>query len=104
MTNPNEHLLNVAAKHGISATLRTALIAERARLDSKLSPLASFCRGANVGAFTIGGLNVLIPDDFWGIDLPPWARVVVGGVFLVLALNYLIRQRGLMVAKRISRA
>ncbi len=100
----NEQLLTAAAQHGIDTVLRKKLDAERSRLNTKLATLPSFFRGVNVGALTIGGLNVLIPEEFWGIDLPVWARVVVGGVFLMGALNYLLRQRGLMAAKRISRA
>jgi hypothetical protein len=100
----DEQLLDAAAKHGIDATIHHKLDVERIGLDIKLATLPSFLRGVNVGAFTIGGLNVLIPEEFWGIDLPVWARFVVGGVFLLGALNYLLRQRGLMVAKRVSRA
>ncbi len=86
------------------AEVRRGLDAERKRLDTKLATLPSFFRGLNVGAFAVGGLNVLIPEHFWGIDLPPWARVAIGVVFLMGALNYLLRQRGLMIAKRISRS
>ncbi len=107
MRNSNEDMLNAAAKNvakASNAELVQMLVAERKLLDGKLSTMPSFLRGLNVGAFTIGGLNVLIPEEFWGIDLPVWARFVVGGVFLMGALNYLLRQRGFMVAKRISRA
>jgi hypothetical protein len=104
MTNPNEAMLQAVAVNAANASLRKKLDAERKRLNDKLATLPSFLRGLNVGAFTIGGLSTLIPEEFWGLDLPPWARVVIGGVFLLGAANYLIRQRGFMIAKRISRA
>ena len=77
---------------------------ERELIAWKLSPIASFCRGVQVGALFIGGVNTIIPGQFGVIDWPLWLRVVLGGACVLLAVNYLLAQRGYMIAKRISRA
>lgn len=77
---------------------------EHKLIAEKLSPLASFCRGLQVGALAVGGVNTIVPGQFGVADWPLWLRAVIGGAFLLLAVNYLLAQRGFMVAKRISQA
>ena len=77
---------------------------ERMKIDAKLAPISCFTRGVQVGALTIGAVNTMIPGQFGVIDWPMWLRLLIGVVFLLLAVNYLLAQRGFMVAKRISRA
>lgn len=77
---------------------------ERALIDTKLAPLPSFIRGVQVGALFVGGANTIIPGQFGVIDWPLWLRVILGGACVLLAVNYLLAQRGFMIAKRISRA
>lgn len=77
---------------------------ERAKIDAKLAPISCFTRGIHVGALTVGAVNTMIPGQFGVIDWPLWLRLLIGIVFLLLAVNYLLAQRGFMIAKRISRA
>ena len=77
---------------------------ERKLIATKLSPIASFCRGLQVGALAVGGVNTIVPGQFGVADWPLWLRAIVGGVCLLLAVNYLLAQRGFMVAKRVSKA
>ena len=104
MTNPHDAMLQRVAVNAANAPLKKKLAEERSLISKNLATMPSFIRGMYVGAFLSGGLNVLFPEHFWGIDLPNWARVTIGVAFLVGALNYLLRQRGWMVAKRVSRA
>lgn len=71
--------------------------------DPQLSPLLCFIRGVQVGALCVGAANTIVPGQFGVIDWPLWLRVLIGGAFLVLAVHYLLRQRGLMVMQRLGR-
>ncbi len=101
MTDDKQRYLSAAAR---DAVLRKGLKQERKRLDDRLATLPSFIRGLQVGALFIGGVNTIIPGQFGVIDWPLWLRVICGGIFLMIALNFLIAQRGFMVASARSRA
>lgn len=77
---------------------------ERRLITSKLSPSASFIRGIQVGGLLVGGVNTIAPGQFGVADWPLWVRLIIGGIFLVMALNYLMAQRGWMKASQITRA
>lgn len=84
--------------------VRASLKREKALIAAKLDPMASFIRGVQVGALMIGGVNTIVPGQFGVVDWPLWLRVVIGGACVLLAVNYLLAQRGFMVAKRMSKA
>lgn len=84
--------------------VRQAMDKERQLIVGKLSPLPCFIRGVQVGALMIGGVNTIFPGQFGVVDWPLWVRVMLGGACVLLAVNYLLVQRGFMLAKRISKA
>ena len=84
--------------------LEQARAAERALIALKLDPVITFYRGVQVGALMIGGVNTIIPGQFGVIDWPLWLRAVLGGAFILLAVHFLLAQRGFMIARRISKA
>ena len=88
----------------MSRPLEQAQAAEREMIATKLSPLASFIRGVQVGALVIGGINTIIPGQFSVVDWPLWVRVVLGGACILGAIHFLLTQRGFMIIKRISKA
>lgn len=96
---------NASEPHKVRhARVRAAMDKERQLIVGKLAPLPCFTRGVQVGALAIGGINTIIPGQFGVIDWPLWLRVVLGGALVLLAINYLLAQRGYMIAKRISKA
>jgi hypothetical protein len=86
------------------AQIRMDLKRERLLINLKLDPMSAFIRGVQVGALMIGGINTIFPGQFGVVDWPLWLRVVLGGACILLAINYLLVQRGFMIAKRISKA
>ena len=84
--------------------LEQARAAERELIATKLSPLATFIRGVLVGALMIGGVNTIFPGQFGVVDWPLWLRAVLGSGCILLAIHFLLAQRGYMLARRISKA
>lgn len=84
--------------------IRADLKREKLMIDLKLDPMATFIRGVQVGALAIGGINTIFPGQFGVIDWPLWIRVVLGGALILLAIHFLLQQRGFMIARRISKA
>lgn len=84
--------------------LEDALAAEREMIATKLDPHSTFIRGIQVGALVIGGINTIFPGQFGVVDWPLWLRVVLGSGCILLAIHFLLEQRGLMIIKRISKA
>lgn len=86
------------------AQIRADLKREKLLIDLKLDPMSAFIRGVQVGALVIGGINTIIPGQFGVVDWPLWLRVVLGGMCVLLAIHFLLQQRGFMIARRISKA
>jgi hypothetical protein len=84
--------------------VRRALAGERTLIALKLDPLSTFIRGVQVGALVIGGVNTIFPGQFGVVDWPLWLRAVLGGACVLLAIHFLLEQRGYMIARRISKA
>ena len=86
------------------AQIRMDLKREKLLIALKLDPLATFIRGVQVGALVIGGVNTIFPGQFGVVDWPLWLRMVLGSGCILLAINFLLAQRGFMLARRISKA
>ena len=84
--------------------LEQAQAAERALIALKLDPMSTFIRGVQVGALMIGGINTIFPGQFGVVDWPLWLRVVLGSACILVAIHFLLEQRGFMIARRISKA
>ena len=84
--------------------LEQARAAEREMIAASLSPMATFIRGVQVGALVIGGVNTIFPGQFGVADWPLWMRLLTGGLCILVAVHFLLEQRGYMIAKRISKA
>lgn len=84
--------------------LEQARAAEREMIAASLSPMATFIRGVQVGALMIGGVNTIFPGQFGVVDWPLWLRAVLGSACILMAVHFLLQQRGFMIAKRISKA
>jgi cytochrome c biogenesis protein CcdA len=83
--------------------LEDVLAKEREMIATKLNPHATFIRGIQVGALVIGGINTMIPGQFGVADWPLWIRLLAGVALIVLAIHFLLEQRGYMIIKRISK-
>jgi hypothetical protein len=81
-----------------------ALAAERELVATKLHPRATFIRGVQVGALVIGGINTMIPGQFGVVNWPLWIRLSAGFMLIMLAMHFLLEQRGYMIIKRISKS
>jgi hypothetical protein len=90
-----------AEKHRVLEQVRAA---ERERIALQLSPMTTFIRGVQVGALVIGGINTIFPGQFGVADWPLWMRLLTGGLCILVAVHFLLEQRGYMIAKRISKA
>lgn len=84
--------------------LEDALAKERELIATKLNPHATFIRGVQVGALVIGGVNTMIPGQFGVIDWAWWIRTPIGIALILMAIHFLLEQRGFMIIKRISKA
>ena len=86
------------------AQIRLDLKREKLLIALKLDPLATFIRGVQVGALMIGGVNTIFPGQFGVVDWPLWLRAVLGSACILMAVHFLLQQRGFMIARRISKA
>jgi hypothetical protein len=83
--------------------LEDALAKERELVATKLNPHATFIRGIQVGALVIGGINTMIPGQFGVAEWAWWIRTPIGFALILLAIHFLLEQRGYMIIKRISK-
>lgn len=74
----------------------------KAEAQARLTPATCFYRGIIVGVCALQGLQLLTPDVAQIHLWPIWIRAVVGSVFILMAANYLIMQRGFMLIERVS--
>ncbi len=74
----------------------------KAEAQARLTPAACFYRGTIVGLCALQGLQLWTPEIIDIYALPLWARMVAGSVFVLMAANYLIMQRGFMLIDRVS--
>lgn len=73
------------------------------QINKQLDPIHSFSRGALVGVCALQGLQLVTPDLMMVHAWPWWLRGIVGAVFLLMAANYVLRQRGLMLMQQMAR-
>jgi len=77
---------------------------ELREIEDMVDPLPSFARGVQFGGLTVGALNTMAPGMFGVADWPQPVRMIVGLAFILLAVHFLIRQRGFMNAQKINRS
>lgn len=73
------------------------------RAREAIAPLPSFIRGIQVGAFAVGAVNTAVPGQFGVVDWPLWLRLLIAFLFLAIAVNHVLCQRGNMLVSKVSR-
>lgn len=95
---------NVHEEAKNSEQLTKKLNAEQQRLADYLAPMQSCGRGVTIGAMLVSAINTAVPGQFGVADWPAAVRIPVALLWAAFAVHALMRQRGLMAARRLSQS